>query len=334
MKNWRLWGGILVSLLCLYWVARGVDLRGLLAALSQTHWVWLVPAFGLIVGCMYARALRWRLLLPAARTGRLFNLLNISYLVNNISPFRLGDVLRAYLCAELEQLSVVRVLSTVVIERVADTLAIVCLLLVLLPFVPLPAHIVRPAAGIGLASLGAACLLVLLALRREWSLALYDRLSVRFPLLARTPLRRLLGSAVDGLTALGSWRRAAGVLAWSLVIWLGTAVQFRVVMQAAGLRLPVTAALAVLCLTSLGMVVPSSPGYVGVFEYITVVALSFFAVGREEALGYALVLHALSYLALAILGLAALWREGYSYAGLRRAVARVGEERLEMRDES
>lgn len=332
MKNWRLWGGILVSLLCLYLVARAIDFRSLLGTLRHTNWPWLPPTFVILVGGMWARALRWRLLLnplPGVRTSRLFHLLNISYLVNNISPFRLGDVLRAYLCAELERLSVVRALSTVVIERVADTLAIVCLLLALLPFIALPVHIVRPACGVGLAALGAASLLVILALRREGSLALFDRLSARSAFLRRTPLRKLLASAVNGLVALGSWRRAVGVLAWSFVIWLGTALQFYLVMQAAGLRLPFTAALTTLCLTTLGMVVPSSPGYLGVFEYITVVALSLFAVGREDALGYALILHGFSYGSLAILGLAALWSEGYSYARLREIVVRAEDGELQ-----
>jgi uncharacterized protein (TIRG00374 family) len=333
MKNWRLWGGILVSLLCLCLAVKGMDFHSLLAALSHTHWVWLVPTFVILAGGMWARALRWRLLLQpqqGTRTSRLFNLMNISYLVNNIFPFRLGDVLRAYLCAELERLSVVRALSTVVIERVADTLTIVSLLLVLLPFVSLPAQIVRPAFGIGLAALGAACLLIFLALRREWSRDVFDRLTKRSGFLDQTGLRRLLTSAVDGLAALGSWRRALGVLAWSFAIWLGTALQFYLVMQAAGLRLPFTAALTALCLTSLGMVVPSSPGYVGVFEYITVVALSLFAVGREAALGYALLLHALSYVSLAILAVAALWSEGYSYARLRAVLDRAGDGELEM----
>ena len=335
MKNWRLWGGILVSLLCLYGVARGMDWRSLRAALGRTHLIWFLPAFGILVGGMWARALRWRLLLqplPELRTGRLFNLVNISYLVNNVSPFRLGDVLRAFLCAELERLSVVRALSTVVIERVADTLAIVLLLLVLLSAVSLPVYVVRATFGIGLAALAAACLLVFLALRRDWSLALFDRLSARLRFLKQTPLRRQLASAVDGLAALESWRRAVGVLAWSCVIWLSTALVFYVVMQAARLRLPFAAALTALCLTSLGMVVPSSPGYVGVFEYITVVSLSLFAVGREEALGYALVLHALNYVSLAILGVAALWSEGYSYAHLRAVLARAGAGELEIRD--
>lgn len=309
-----------------------MDFRSLLAALSRTQYPWLVPAFGLLVGAMLARALRWRLLLqpvPDTQTGRLFNLLNIGYLVNNLSPLRLGDVLRAYLCAELERLSVVRTLSTVVIERVADTLAILLLLLVLLPSVVLPAYVARSAVGVALAAIAAAFALVFLALRGEWSLALFDCLAKRLPVFAHASLRRMVVSAREGSSALGSWRRAVAVLAWSLVIWLATAAQFHVVMRAAALQLPFTAALTVLCLTSLGMVVPSSPGYVGVFEYITVVALSLFAVGREVALGYALVLHGLSYLSLAILGAIGLWVEGYSYARVRNVLARAGMGELE-----
>ena len=64
MKNWRLWGGILVSVLCAYLVVRGMDFRSLLAALSHTQVVWLMPAFVIVVGTMWARALRWQLLLP------------------------------------------------------------------------------------------------------------------------------------------------------------------------------------------------------------------------------------------------------------------------------
>jgi len=357
MKNWRLWVGIVVSLLCLYLAARGIDFRSLLEALSDVHYILLLPAFGILVFGMLARAFRWRLLfypLSGLKIGRLFNVLSIGYLVNNVSPFRLGDVLKAYLCAELqsaaptvtdesppshgdytketsqplheaaERLSVVRALSTVVVERVADTLTIVFLLLLLIPSIPLPAALVRPALGIGLLAIVAVLFLVVIASLREQSLAFFNGLITRFSFLDRDWLRRGVVSTVDGLAALGSWRSAVGVGAWSLAVWLSAAVQFYVVMRAAGLDLPFPAALIVLCFTSLGMVVPSSPGYVGVFEYLTVISLSLFGVSRDVALGYALVLHAFSYLALAVLGISAAWIEGYSYTRLRNVLAQVG----------
>jgi len=327
MKNWRLWIGILVSLVCLYLAARGIHFHSLLEALGQVQYLWLLPALGLLVFAMLARAYRWRLLLyplSELRIGRLFNLLNIGYLVNSVSPLRLGDVLRVYLCAELHRLSVVRAFSTVVVERIVDTLTIVFLLLLLIPFVSLPAGLARPAFGVGLVAIGAVLILFFVVSRREQSLALFDRLATRFGFLDWEPFRRSVVSAVDGLTVLHSWQSMMGVGIGSLAAWLSTALQFYVVMQAMGLRLPFTAALLMLCLTSLGMVVPSSPGYIGLFEYLTVVSLAVFGVSREAALGYAFVVHALGYLAPVVLGGIAIWIEGYSYARLRHVLAQAG----------
>ncbi|MBM4431780.1 MAG: flippase-like domain-containing protein [Chloroflexi bacterium] len=325
MKKWRLWIGILVSLLCLYLAARGIVWNNLLGALGQVRYVGLLPALGLLVLAMIARAYRWRLTFELEyqpRIIRLFHLLNIGYLANAVTPMRLGDLLRAYLCAELEGLKVVRVLSTIVLERIADTLAIVVLLALLIPWVSLPREVLQPALWVGLVSLAAGGLLLLVVLRRSRALMLFDRMALRVRLLQREGVRQSIGVAVDGLATLRSWRNATGVAAWSLAIWLCTAVQFYVVMWAMGLHLPPTAALLVVCLTSLGMVVPSSPGYVGVFEYLCVVSLSLFGVAREIALGYALVVHALAYLAPILLGGMAIWAEGYSYVQLRTLLAR------------
>ena len=326
MKNWRLWIGIFVSLLCLYLAVKGVDFRSLRAAITHVQYALLLPAFGILVLGQLARAFRWRLLfypLSEPRISRLFNLLNIGYLINSIFPLRLGDVLRVYLCAELERLSVVRALAAVVVERIVDALTILLLLFLLIPFISLPAAFIRPALGIALVAITAVLVLVLIAARREQSLALFGKLVNQFSLLDQAWLRSGVASAVDGLAALGSGQRVVGLGSWSLVIWLSAALQFYAVMWAAGLRLPFAAALVVLCLTSLGMTVPSSPGYIGVFEYLTVVSLSLFGVSREMALGYALVLHALSYLALLVLGVSAAWIEGYSYARLRDVLAQA-----------
>jgi len=326
MKHWRIWIGIAVSSVCLYWAARGVDLASLAEALSRVHYLRLVPAFAVFVLGQVARAYRWRLLLyplEGIRLNRLFNVLNIGAMVNNVSPFRLGDVLKAYLCGELEQLSRARALSTVAVERIVDTLTIVVLLVVLIPFIALPVAVVRPALGVGLVAIVAVLLLLLVASHRERSLALFHSLLQRRHFPGREKVRGVVDSVVDGLASLGSLRTAAGVLAWSVVIWLGAALQFHLVMWATDLSLPFAAALTALCLTSLGMVVPSSPGYVGVFESLTIIALSLFGVGRDQALGYALVLHAFGYLVLGILGLAGLWVEGYSYAGLREVMRRT-----------
>ncbi len=328
MKNWRFWLGICVSALCLYLAARGMDVRSLLQALRRVNYWLLAPALALIVLGLWLRALRWRLLfhpLTGLSLARLYNVTSIGYFFNSVLPLRAGDVLRSYLLAELERLDVARVLSTVVVERIADTLTILFLLLLLVPFVALPAAFVRPVLGIALAASLAGVLLVWLAVRSQRSLQWVDGLLQRLALLNRPWLRRSVAAALQGVSALGSWQLALAAWGWSLAIWLLSSVQFYVIMWAAGLRLPFVAALAVICFTSLGMTVPSSPGYVGVFEYLAVLALGLFGVPREAALGFALLAHALGYLGLIVPGLIAMGVEGLSYASLNARLRQAGD---------
>lgn len=317
---------MLVSVLCLYLSARGIQFRSLLEAFRQVQVEWILLALGLLVLVDLARARRWRLLLqPLAkpRVGRLFFLLNIGYLVSNFSPMRMGELLRAFLCARLERIGVASALSTIAVERLVDALVVALLLLALVPFVALPPELLRPAVGVGL--LAAALFVVLAAAvsRRRNSLQRYEQAAQAFPFLRREALRRTVVAALDGFATLGSWPQALRLGAWTLIIWLAGALDFSLLLRSMGLRLPASAGLLLICVTSLGMVVPSSPGYVGVFEYLTVVSLSVYGVSREVALGSALVLHAALYLKSLVLGLIGLWMEGYSYTRLRETLARA-----------
>ncbi|HOU24023.1 MAG TPA: lysylphosphatidylglycerol synthase transmembrane domain-containing protein [Anaerolineae bacterium] len=325
MKNWRTWAGVLISLLCISWLVRGTDPRVLYDTLRRTEYQWLIPAVLLYAGGMWVRAVRWQLLLRSSGSvdlGRLFRWSNIGYLINNLAPLRLGDVLRGYLCSEGAGINLVSVLFTLVVERLADVVALVLILVALLPRVDLPTRYLAPVLWIALAAAAAVAVMILVAVRPRWSLDWFDRLARRFPALDRPWLRRAVHSAVKGLAVLGSGNSVAGVLGWSLVAWLAAGLQYYWTARSVGLALPAPAALLLVCLTSLGMVVPASPGSLGVIESITVLTLALFGVGREVALGYALVLRAVSYVTLFGLGLVSLWSEGIDPQHLRQALAR------------
>jgi len=326
MKRWRLWVSVLLSVAGLLMAARGVDLSGLVSAVQSVQPMWLAAALGLVVLAMVARACRWRLLffpLAELRLVRLFNLLNIGYLINSLVPLRLGDLARVYLYAELERLELGRVLSTVVVERVVDTLTIVVLLVLVVPQVALPPDLGRAALGVGIVAVAAIVILTAVAANAHQGAKWFDRLGTKVALLRAPGVRGKVAPALAGLSALRSGRHLVGAVLWSLAAWLCTAAEFYIVMGAMELDLPFTAALLALCLSTLGMVIPSSPGHLGVFEYLVVVALSLFGVAQEPALGFALLVHAIGYLAPLLLGGIAIWREGYSYAQLHQAVARV-----------
>ena len=128
MKKARFWIGILISIVALAFAFRQVDFGEVWAALAGVNY-WLL-ALSLVPLALFLllRAFRWRLLFypqQGLRLCNLFAVINIGYLLSNIFPARLGDVARAYLIGDTEEVSRASAFSTVVAERVLDALCAV-----------------------------------------------------------------------------------------------------------------------------------------------------------------------------------------------------------------
>ncbi|HSJ58186.1 MAG TPA: lysylphosphatidylglycerol synthase domain-containing protein, partial [Anaerolineae bacterium] len=78
---------------------------------------------------------------------------------------------------------------------------------------------------------------------------------------------------------------------------------------------------AVTSITALGMTIPSSPGFIGVFEFLARETLVLFGMAPGPALSYALVAHAVSYLALTVFGLAGLAQQNVTYSQLQQRIS-------------
>jgi len=319
LQSWQFWLGLGISLVCLVLVSRGVDFQELTAALRAAEYVWLVPAAGLFVASLVVRAVRWQgLFFP--QTGlnfaTLFHVLNISYLINNIIPARAGDLIRAGLISTREPVSASRALATVVVERVLDGLTLVVMLALLLPLFPVPAWVARigQVAGVSMAAAGIG--LMVLSTQRartvRWSHAVLGRV----PHLDGLRWAERVGGLVDGLGALRSPTALGQAGAWSVVVWLLSGAAYYFVLRAFDLNLPVTAGMFVLAVTALVSIVPATPGYIGVFDYTAVLALSVFGVERSLALSCAIVLHAVSYVTFSGMGLISLVRESLSFSAV------------------
>ena len=130
-----------------------------------------------------------------------------------------------------------------------------------------------------------------------------------------------LGSLIEGFDLLRVRRPLIELILWSVGIWTSGAVVYYWTMQAFGITLPFQAAVFVLCVAALGVMVPSSPGYVGVFHYAVVLALTVFGVAKDQALSYALVLHGVNYITLVALGFLFAARESISVLRLESEIA-------------
>ncbi|MER3458060.1 MAG: hypothetical protein C4309_04965, partial [Chloroflexota bacterium] len=124
-----------ISVLFLFLVVRGLDPARFWENLRQANCHWFLPASVFLVVSYALRAFRWRLLLDGqVGSLRAFSVINVGYLLNNVLPFRLSDVARAYLISRGTPVGGARGLSSVVVERVTDVLAVVILLAGVLAF--------------------------------------------------------------------------------------------------------------------------------------------------------------------------------------------------------
>jgi uncharacterized protein (TIRG00374 family) len=321
LKSVRFWIGLGISALSLYFAFQGIQLDKVADALRGAEYVWLLPAAILFLVSYAGRVFRWQLLFAPQkmRLAKIFSALNIGYFLSNLLPARLGDLIRAYLIGDIEGVSKARALSTVVVERMSDGLTVVLLVAITALFVPnIPLEARQGAVGVAAMGVGAILFLVLLSFQKEHGLTLLRRLTASIPMLQRAGLWRALESLIDGFAVLRSPRPIFGVAAWSVFVWGAGGLMFWVVMQAMHLNLPVQAAFLVMVVTSLVVVVPSSPGYVGVFHYVAQLTLtSVFSVDKSSALSYAFVMHAFTYVWLIALGVFSIWQEGLTYQRLQ-----------------
>ncbi len=308
-----LWIGLAVSAGSLFLALRGLRWAEVADAMVGANYGLLLLAIAVLLVSFYLRALRWAVLFDndkRMRTGSLLGAINIGYAFNNLLPLRLGEFARAYVIRETESVSGARALSTIVVERVLDTVTVVALLMLTLPFIDAPAWANGPPLFLGLGFLGLAGLLAIVSASRGRVMSLVAW-AVRFlPEFLRERAEGAVDSAIQGFVVLRRPTALARAFAWSLASWVTSALVIFIVLRAFDLDLGFKAALFIVSATALGMIVPSTPGYIGVFHAIVIVSLvNVFDADRNQAASFALVLHAMLYLTPIVIAGAYLWRE-------------------------
>jgi uncharacterized protein (TIRG00374 family) len=305
--------GVLVSAAALALVLHDVHWHEVGDALGEANYAYILGSVCIFAVTIWLRALRWRQLFPLSadlKVRSLYGCLTVAYLINNVLPFQMGDFGRAYLLSELERLSAVRCLSTVVVERTVDVLVLLLLLLCLAPFVAIPDWARAPSLTIAALFLSVAIVLLLAARRRGRFPAFLERILAFAPQASRAKLREMLESGLDGLSVLTEPRIAARLVSLSVMAWLAAGLVMYSGMLAFDLGLGYDAALFLLVATSFGFLVPATPGSFGVYHAIVIATLTeVFGVDKNAAVSFALVAHMVVYLPPVLAGLAFLWVE-------------------------
>lgn len=351
MKKARFWIGVFISVVALIFAFRQVNFAEVWAALAGVNYWLLTASLVPLLLFLILRAFRWRLLFYPQQGLHIVNLLaviNIGYLVSNVFPARLGDIARAYLIGDTEDVSRATAFSTVVAERVLDALCAVTGFFLALPFAPLPGWMIRSGMIVGVAAVVAVVVFVVLVRRREWTLCLLERIlrAIRWPdcetmsafwkrladrtrlgFLAYLPwadreqLGNMVSSLIDGFSGITTLRLGPPLILWSAAIWTVITVYYWVVLLAFDPAQSFVAGLAFNSVTALGMTVPSSPGAIGVFEVLGRETMVLFGMEAEAGLSYTLVAHVIVYVTYILLGLLSMLQQNLSYAEIQRRIS-------------
>lgn len=298
--------GLAMSAIAVALLLRSIDAADTWARLSTADPFWFLGACAVTVSGYALRAVRWgNLLSGSARPsfGRLFSATMIGFLAINTLPARLGELVRAYALSRAERISTATVLGSVAVERVFDLAALGAFWSLSLMVAPLPAWF----RWSGFVTLG----LTVIATGALWGFHRFGgwrALAAETGPLRRLPdgPRRLLGAAIpafgEGVRGIASPAVLARSGLLTAVMWIANAVVFLMTGSALGLHLPVWAPLLLAFVVCVGIMVPSSPGFVGVMEGACVVGLGLIGVGGPEALAYGVLYHATQLLPLVLLG--------------------------------
>jgi hypothetical protein len=319
--------GIAVSLLLLWWAARGVRFAEVAEHLRAADPVLLLAAVVVATLCFVIRAIRWRWLLTTddGRTipfGPRWHAVAIGFMANNVLPLRAGEVIRCYVISRLAPVRFTGAASSVAVERVLDGLTVVALLVIALLTSHLPRDVALGGVPVARAAAGAAvlCLLLLGAaglvlLRPLWAEWLVRR-TVSPPRLADRLIGVIEGVRL-GLGALRSPQRLGAAALWSVIHWLVNGAAFWLAFRAFDIPVGFGGALLLQGVLIFGIAVPQAPGFVGVFEASIRAVLTLYGVDGNLALAYAATYHITTFIPIVLLGVASLLRTSLGFGELR-----------------
>lgn len=312
--DWRSALGIALSGLLLWWTLHDENLGAVWAAVRGGDW-WLWTASTVAATLIFPlRSRRWRVILAPAvgrvSDGPLWRATAVGMMVNNVAPARAGEVARAYaLAREVPRVSLAAALASIAVDRVFDAIVLL-LMLFAAPLDPaFPPGVRLYGQSVPTLARGGVLAVVALLAALYTMLALPAAAERLFRAVARRTAPRLEARGADALraftTGLGVLRhpgRFASVFAWTVAHWLLAAYSLWLGFRAVGITAPFTAALFLNGVSSVATALPSSPGFFGVFESVSKVALQVYRVPPTLAVSWALGYHVLTFIPITVIG--------------------------------
>ncbi len=324
MKTIRFLLGILLSLFCLWLAVRNVHLGEVAGLLAHARYQFVALAVcAQLLACL-ARSKLWVVLLGNnVRLWDSFWSEGIGYLFTNILPFRMGDPARIFAMSRRSNLPLFRVAASAVVERLSDVTTVLLALIAVFPFMHVPAQAKQAGIAFGAVALTALLGMVLLVKFRRLGERVVHFICERISFLPTERILSIWRDLIGGIAIVSHPRIGLRAIVWSLINWSCGIGANWLILRAFKPDATLVEATFMLAAVCLAVTLPSSPGFIGIFQWVGQQALVLPFAARYDlttALAITVTAHLVYYIPTTVLGVIGLSRFGTSLMTFRKSV--------------
>lgn len=320
-RSRRFWLGLIITLVFIGLLFYRTNFTDIFTSLSTANYFWILPAIAVYFVGFWFKVVRWAYIMKPIKpipSKRLFSLTVIGYAANNLLPFRVGELVRAYLIGEKENVSKSAAIGTIVVERIFDGLALIFLVVAVSVFTPMADWLKQVTIVATLLFLGVLAMFIFLAASPNWTQRILDWIACCMPRRWGDRLRGIALSFISGIKILHSPYRLLVVFGYSLLLWAIEAAMSWILGFSFNLSQPYPVFLIGTATANLGTVLPATQGGIGPFEYFYKQTLVLFGTPDSLATTFAVMLHVVLLVPLILLGLFCVWTQRLSFSQLTR----------------
>ncbi len=316
-RQWITLLGFAISLLLLYLSLKDIRLHDILETLRHADLKYVFLPLLFIFGAASGASYRWaRVSGTDVHFRETFTALIIGLFINNVLPARIGELARAYVLSRKKGFTFTYSFSTVLVDRFFDLTGLLLLTFFFFPKQQFPPRISQ---GIYLIiGLAIVCIVGILILSRE---RFANHLSSKLMKVEKSFLTRFAKTILgiqENLKRITSPLLILLFAAISFSTWFCMSLALYAVILALNISVPFVCIPFVCALLNMGITIPSSPGYIGLYQFLLVYLLSLFGVPKYEAFAVSLLYHASWYIPYTIIGFLLLLREHLKIRDIRR----------------
>lgn len=302
--------GIGISILFIWLAFKGADWSEIIRISHNINYFFIIAAMAMMVCSVWIRAIRWRILISKVgnvSTKDLYKVTMVGYMGNNILPFKMGELLRAYAISRKQNIVFSGALSSLVVERVIDVISFIFIITVVFSIFPITDW-AQKVAVIGLLIVISFLILSLFLFRynnkfENW----YLKMQRQFIAKDKETVANHFVVFCRGIEFLWQNPKPWQTIILSLLLWamyfISTVLSIYAFDFNLGILDILKTGMLLLTFLTLAVIIPSAPGYIGTFHAMSIAALQIAHIDLNAAQAFAIIYFIAQYIPLTFIGL-------------------------------